>query len=116
MSELIKELVDYQKNGSAGPLLNQIEKKIGPKDLRLVTIKLLSWLKVEHSRKASKPLVLGSFPWCDVLHSLLEDYPTFSDIFEISGNDFTYNQGLSANQIDLMTEIAVSGYNPPLMK
>lgn len=116
MNSLIEELVNYQKSGCAGPLLKEIENEVGSQDLRLLSIKVLSWLRAEDKRRTSRPLVLSDYPWCKLLKKLISEYSSISDIFEINGNEMTYSKDLTSKQIEVIAKTAAVGYNPPIMK
>jgi hypothetical protein len=48
--DLVKDLLVYEKTGKASPLLESAEKIVGKADLRLISIRILDWLRLEYKR------------------------------------------------------------------
>ena len=95
MTKLIENMIQYSKTGKR-ELLVSSDISMENKDINVVVINLLSWLKLEHKRTMwqldgkkvkLKPLELNfQYAWCNNLTVLIAKEENFKNGFEISGN------------------------------
>ncbi len=99
--------------------------KIDSENLSVITIELLSWLKLERKREMwleqgrktnFKPLKLDmSYPWCKDLESLLHEETVFSDVFMLDKNYVRFKDNISEEYIHEARTIADEKYNPQMI-
>lgn len=99
--------------------------KIDSENLLVITIELLSWLKLERKREQwleqgrktnFKPLKLNmSYPWCKDLESLLREETVFSDVFTLNQNCVSFKDSISEEYIHEARILADEKYNPQMI-
>ena len=119
MKEAVKNLLDFVSSPQAAPasdLANAIS-EVGKLRLRLVAIKLLSWLKLQ--RKLGKPLSLDlddRHEWCRDLVTLVKSHGLLDDMITIQGGAVVLSSSLSADEREELLAFVDDGYQPRLMK
>lgn len=85
MRQIIVQMVRYIEQEGETPLLNPAEEKWGNKDLRLLVIKIVGWLKsvARSPLGRHRPLSLDSqYSWRQPLLEFIVDTPELSELFE----------------------------------
>ena len=118
MIDLISSMLISINTGSIEPLLNNAEKKIGSRSLRVVMIEIVGWLKLEYKRETqkrpSKPLLLNyNYNWCNDIKTLIESDCIFSQVFSVSEGSLYYNKSLDDSIISEARRLCFEGFNPP---
>ena len=105
-------------------LLN-ISEDVNLEDLNVITIDILSWLKLEHKRELwiaeGKRTRLKCFklseniPWCDLLRKLVETDTIFSKCFMISEDGLVFRPEINEKTRSEIRLRAYELYNPPMI-
>lgn len=101
-------------------LINNVQ--LSEKDLNVIIIKILSWLKLEYKRSiwisegrktCYKPLQIDTkYPWCANLCMLVEKESLFQNNFRIVDGKFDFANSVNEMERMLAREKAYKGYNP----
>lgn len=132
MEKLIREMIGYiqtvsvEMDTSSSILLKSAENIVGIKMLRVISINILDWLKLEQKRTLwikegkktkSKPLEINyNFPWCQGLKKLIEENEIFKNAFSLNGKEVYYNETVDEETREKARVLAYGSYNPPLMR
>lgn len=93
-------MLAYIKTGTTSPLLKPAERVVGEEMLRLISINIVNWLKLEHKRHniwkrkwmKFKPMKLDeNYPWCQCLKRLVQEDKTFGEYFSIEKGELYYH-------------------------
>src|SRR5262245_36741556 len=96
MKSIIDEFLHCVENNQTGALLESIELELGKSNLRVVAIKLLSWIKSQARQQQPQPLDLNpAFPWCEWLRSLVQTNKHLSELFNVDGNRLDFRIEIS---------------------
>jgi hypothetical protein len=112
MRPVIVELVDFVEKMTPGAILAPAVGRIGEKEVRVVAIKLLGWLK-ERAREG-RQLWLAfkkSYPWCQNLLLLLET-PPVAELFEVDGNRIDFHDNIEVDERQEIEKYVDLGYKP----
>ena len=115
--QIINDMLVFINKNKIPESLVKIEKTIGRNELRVVSIKILSWLKAQN-RTSNKILLSmkNEYDWCKNLKRWLTDDKFLANIFYIHNNkcDFlpTVNEDIRAE----IRKKVDQNYNPPLMR
>jgi hypothetical protein len=115
----VQELLNFVNSPKAAPsqsLAGAIS-QIGPLRLRLVAIKLFSWLKLQ--RKLNKPLPFSlddRYEWSRDLERLISNHDFLGGLIVIEGRSVIIAPNLSTVERDKFLEIVDVGHEPRLMK
>ncbi|GAE90921.1 hypothetical protein [Acetivibrio straminisolvens] len=126
MVKLIEDILNYIAMQEASSLLKNAEKMVGKHLLRMISINIADWLRLENKRdiwmkegkrSKSKPLILNyNYPWCQNLKRLIEEDEFFSKTFSIEGNELYYSLHMSNEDRQKAKHLAGERYDPPLMR
>ncbi len=94
------------------------------KELMVICIELLAWLKLEHKRKMwrdagrfckykSKTIPEGA-SWFDLLADLIQNENSFSSVFVLKDREVSLNETLDETQKELLRKHADALYNPEI--
>jgi hypothetical protein len=87
------------------------------KDLRLLGMTLLSWLKMQHRFRKQRPLPIDlEFSWCQDLKRLLDVWPELGALFELSGDKCDFRDGVSEQDRWRLREQADLAYRPTVKR
>ncbi len=120
VDKIIDLIIKYYKYKDPKILINNVD--ISTKDLNVVVIEILSWLKLEAKREkwlmegkktSLKPLILNDdFTWCKNLKALVEKEDIFKANFKIINNMFDFSENISTDEKHNIREKAFKEYNP----
>lgn len=94
------------------------------KELMVICIELLAWLKLEYKRKLwrdagrfckykSKTVPEGA-SWFNLLSDLIQNENSFSSVFVLKGREVSLNETLDEAQKELLRKLADTLYNPEI--
>lgn len=119
---MIDELLNFLATGDSSGLITG-ETAISDRDLRVVVINILAWLKLEHKRTLwiaeGRPTCLKSmeldmqYDWCANLYKLVETEKGFHDWFSIKDGKLDFSEKVSQQDRAAAREKAYQNYNPP---
>jgi hypothetical protein len=118
MNETVKNLLDFVNSPPAMPTadLASAMSEIGGRRLRVASIKLLSWLKMQRRLGKLVPLCLNDqYDWCRDLVHLVNDRQLLRDVITVEGKAVVLSAALSANDRQSILALVDAGYQPPLM-
>lgn len=114
--ETIDRFIQYSKSGDIKLLVENTN--ISQRDLNIVIIEILDWLRLEHKRtiwkESGKNIKLKSlslnteYPWCNNLSRLVKNEEIFKKCFMIKDNKFDFNQIV---EVDLRKEARKKVYD-----
>lgn len=117
IDKMLQYLNDMDKDAV---LINNVQ--LSEKDLYVIIIKILSWLKLEYKRSiwiaegkktCYKPLQIDTkYPWCANLCMLVEKESLFRNNFLIVDGKFNFANSVNEMERMLAREKAYKGYNP----
>ncbi len=115
MGGIIDDIVAFVDRGDVPPSVASLVEIVGKLGLRVVAIKLLSWLRFQAKWHNEKPLVLNwNWPWCQDMKKVLEWLGPLRELLEIEGNECNFKPSVSAEERAHYRRVALAGYNPPL--
>lgn len=117
MKEFIESLLNYLKTAKISSELAKAEELVGSRQLRLISINIVDWLKLENKRAESKPLKLNSrYPWVNNLQTLVNSNGMFKSYFVINDNhELIISNSVDSSERKEIFQLADDGYNPPRM-
>ncbi len=121
--DIVDKMVQYMKKRDNSILLTTgIQMSI--RDLSVVTIEILSWLRLEYKRKVwisqgrktkHKPLEVNfKYPWCVDLKMILEKEEAFRNCFVIKDGKFDFLDSIPEEERMVAWEKAYEGFNDPI--
>lgn len=121
MIDIVDILLEYYNKGMSNGLIIYLQ-GLSSKDIRVVVIEILGWLKLEHKRKLwmeegkktkLKPLILNyNYIWCKNLKEMVEKEPLFKQYFYIEGNEFNFLPSITEDVRKKAREKAFNYFNP----
>lgn len=114
-------LLEFRKTQNI-TLLECTNMNISNEDLNVISIEILSWLKLEYKRTlwvkegrhiSLKPLHLTStYSWCNSLTELMGSDNIFSQVFEITDRNLDFKSEIEEKYMITARRIAFEKYNP----
>ena len=115
MEQIIKDIIDFVNENKTPNSFFNIEEKLGKLDLRLISIKLLGWLKSQHRCLKKRPLKLEKkYPWSNDLIRWVEEYKELSTLFVVSEGKLDFSGEVPEIERGKIRAFVNSEYNPPL--
>ena len=119
MSTTIQSLLDFVTIPGKQPSadLAAAEAEIGRQRLRVVSIKLSSWLKLQKRLAKPKPLQLESGkPWCVDLQRLLESQPDLKSVIAFREGTLVLSPDLPGEERERLLALVDARSRPELMR
>lgn len=117
MISLVENLTIYLKTGKKTDTLAKIEVDTGQRMLRLISLNIIEWLKLEGKIGKAKHLKLNqSYPWCRQLEKLVDEESEFSAVFTITNGELSFNDSISDNDKNEARLYCVENHTPTRMK
>lgn len=114
-------LLEFRKTQNI-TLLECTNMNISNEDLNVISIEILSWLKLEYKRTlwkkegrhiSLKPLHLTfTYSWCNSLTELMGSDNIFSQVFEITDRNLDFKSELEEEYMMTARRTAFEKYNP----
>lgn len=120
IEKIVGDMLQYLKNDSKSPSLEAAEQKIGSYMLRVMLLKVVDWLKLEHKRVniwgrksiPSKPLIVNdNYPWCKSLILIVQEDEWFSKYFIVEKNKLYYSPAVDEETRNKARQLAFEEYN-----
>lgn len=121
MIDIVDLLLEYYEKGTSNSLFCYLQ-GFSPKDIRVVVIEILSWLKLEHKRELwikegkktrLKPLILNyDYTWCKNLREIVDKEILFNRYFCIVNNRFDFSPNITDENRKKARKKAYDFYNP----
>lgn len=121
MIDTIDLLLEYYEKGSSSSLFNCLQ-EFSVKDVRVVVIEILGWLKLEHKRELwiqegkktkLKPLLLNdNDTWCKNLREMVDTKVLFNQYFCIEFNKFDFSPSITEEKRKKARKKVYDNYNP----
>lgn len=121
MIDIVDLLLEYYKEGRSNNLITDLQ-ELSPKDIRVVVIEILSWLKLEYKReswmregkkKKLKPLPLNDNSiWCKNLKEIVKKELVFKQYFVIENNRLDFSPDIAEDVRRKARKKAFDYYNP----
>jgi hypothetical protein len=116
MNKLIIQMADFVATGQIGELLVSAQSAMGTRDLGVIAVKILTWLKVEAKNKSRQPLQLNlEYSWCKNLVRLVQLDLGFSQIFLVEDNELRFTNNIDPIERSNIQDYANEHYKPRLM-
>ena len=114
--DTIYELIGFLSKGSEGsPALQQAEEVVGETRLRVLSIKLLGWMKSQHRLGKIRPLTLNAeHEWCENLRQVMVQR-LFADVFELQETQLILSTALGVDKQLALCALVDREYSPTLM-
>ena len=119
MMNVVDIIIECYETGTSKNLYLQ---EFSSRDVRVVMIELLTWLKLEHKREvwikegkktSLKPLILNDiYPWCRNLKVMITKLDEFSQCFSINGDEFDFVDSMPEEYRMQARVKAFEYYNP----
>lgn len=119
--DLIDIILEYYEKGTSEIVLN-CEQELTQKEMRVVIIEILSWLKLEHKREMwikegkktkIKPLLLNNNDtWCENLRELVAKEVLFKEYFCINDNKLDFSPNINEENRVIARKKVFENYNP----
>lgn len=114
-------LLEFRKTQNI-TLLECTNMNISNEDLNVISIEILSWLKLEYKRTlwakegrriSLKPLrLISTYSWCNSLTELMGSDNIFSQVFEITDRNLDFKSEIEEEYMMTARRIAFEKYNP----
>jgi hypothetical protein len=115
MEQIIKDIINFVNENKTPKSFFNIEEKLGKLELRLISIKLLGWIKSQHRCLKKQPLKLEKkYPWSFDLIRWLDEDKELSTLFVISEGKLDFSNKVTENERETIRAFVNSEYNPPL--
>jgi hypothetical protein len=112
--ELMKDLLLFKQADMQSPALYSAIRLVGRRNLFIISLNLIDWIKVEGMRKKTRNLDLWpDIPWCENLRLLIEKNSAFSQSFKVVKNYLTYNKVTEEERQKAIEYVAKHNYTPP---
>jgi hypothetical protein len=117
MEQIIKYLVIFVNQHELPESFVEIEKDIGKRDLRVIAITLLDWLKAQYHCKRKSPLKLNmEYTWCKNLIQWYNTNDELKKFFKITKNIlFDFSDSVTEDERESIRYFIDESYNPPFM-
>ena len=119
---IVEKLLGFLETGNREQLL--VDDKISSDILRVITIEVLSWLKLEYKRSVwmkqgrktcHKALELHKdVEWCNVLVGLIRENNILSGALCVTEKGVELRPGLTEEEKETVRKLAFENYNPPV--
>ncbi len=114
--QVIRDLLAYVNDGRVGESLAATQESIGPTGLRVVAIKVLSWLKSQNRLPTKRPLKINmEYPWCANLATLLATNTDIAVIFVLCEDAFDFRAEIAEGTRREILACVDAHYQPPLI-
>lgn len=112
----VEMLVTYVDTGQvASTSMRDAEVLIGSDRLRVVSIKLLSWMKSQHRMGKLRRLQLEKeHAWCEDLRQLMGSTAMLDNVLEIQDHSLDFAAALADESRAELCAAADQSYSPPL--
>lgn len=116
---VLYELMAFVENGAVGPSVAPAVSRLGKQALRLLAIKVLSWLKWQAKRHAMSqevvPLSEGhEVSWFKTLQHLIAEDDAFRQLLVVDDGAVRLHPALSRAEVSELLRECAAGYNPKL--
>lgn len=121
MIDIVDLLLEYYKEGRSNNLITYLQ-ELSPKDIRVVAIEILSWLKLEYKRESwmregkktkLKPLPLNDNSiWCKSLKEIVKKELVFKQYFVIENKRLDFSPDIAEDVRRKARKKAFDYYNP----
>lgn len=121
MMDIVDLIIECYEMGTANKLFNELQ-EFSSKDIRVVMIEILNWLKLEHKREiwikkgkktSLKPLLLNyNYMWCKNLREMVDKGDLFNQYFCINENKFDFSINVTKEERINARKKAFDYYNP----
>lgn len=121
MMDIVDLIVECYEKGAPNDLSVDLQ-GFSSKDIRVVMIEILNWLKLEHKREIwikegrktkLKPLLLNyNYTWCKILREMVEKEILFKQYFCINENIFDFSINIKEEERIIARKKAFDYYNP----
>lgn len=121
MIDMVDFLLEYYEKGTLNSSFSYL-KDLLPKDMRVIVINILAWLKLEHKRELwikegrktrLKPLILNyNYPRCQNLREIVDKEVLFNQYFCIENDNFDFSPNITEETRKKAREKAYVFYNP----
>ncbi len=116
MNNLIIQLADFVETGQIDEVLVSAHSALARRDLRVIAVNILTWLKVESKNKSQRPLQLNlEYTWCKNLVRLVQQDSDFSQIFVVENNELRFANNINPIERRNIQDYANEHYKPRLM-
>lgn len=113
---LIEAMLSYLENHSPSAELSVAQEEIGDQRLRVVLIKILGWMKVQHRLHKLRPLTMRQeYTWCEDVTMLIDGKGLFLDTFEIRSGSIQLSHRISDRERAELCAFVDQRFNRPLM-
>jgi hypothetical protein len=113
MQQVIIDFIDYVDKRTISQSLAAVIEKIGPRETRVVAIKILGWLKEMARSKSADALAFDeNYPWCQNLLVLLCDIPQLNELFHVAGRHIVFRDTVPASDREEIAKYVHAHYNP----
>lgn len=122
MIDTVDLLLEYYEKGTSSNLFSHLQ-GFSSRDIRVVVIEILGWLKLEHKRELwiregkktrLKPLMLNyNYPWCQNLQEMMNKEVLLNQYFCIEDNKFDFSSNITEEKRKKARKKAFDYYDPP---
>ncbi|RKZ47026.1 MAG: hypothetical protein DRR16_17830 [Candidatus Parabeggiatoa sp. nov. 3] len=113
----IRDLLEYVNTQRVPASLSEIKECLGQRELRVISIKILSWLKSQNRLLKKRPLRLNmQHPWCANLSDWLKQDEVLAKVLAISDNHCDFGDEVSETERKAIIIMVDKEYQPKLMK
>jgi hypothetical protein len=117
-SHSVDDLLGFvNANASTATQINLAIAEIGRRQVRVVAIKLLKWMKSQHRIGKLWPLELEEKHECcrNLLH-LIQSQAFAADVIYTKDTTIVFRPELNENEVNAMLAVVDAGFQPPLMR
>ena len=115
MENIFSELLVFVETNSTPDFLVDFERKIGKRNLRLIVIKLLSWLKLLGKTKKNNSITLEpTLEWHKHLISFISETNELVEYFSVSDNKVYFGDKIQPDDYQNIVKFVSDNYNPRL--
>jgi hypothetical protein len=117
VSNAIAHMLDFVNTGSAAsPEIAAAAAEIGLQEVRVISIKILSWLKSQARRGKPRPLELNSsHRWCQNVFRLMEMQAFLADLICHSDGKLAIRPDLEQERVTEIFKFVDAQYRPLVM-
>ena len=115
--QIINDMLNFINKNEISDSLITIEEAIGKKELRVVAIKILNWLKAQ--KRTSKNISLtikNEHDWCKNLKHWLAHDALLANLFYIHENKYNFLPTVKENLRKKIRDTVDHSFKPPLMR
>lgn len=112
--EFVSTSLNFVQTGTVEPDLLEAEKLVGSRELRVLVIKLMSWLKsYSKFNKMSVLKLKGNIPWENNVQELINKNSFFSANLEIGDSYISIHSSVTEQEIADALKLVSENYSPP---